>query len=401
MPKRLLIVCACAALAASPRAAEFAARSEPLRPQPKAVDPGALAPSPLLPAALPDAAVPALDAPAIAPAIVDSALIAGAAPVRPAAPELVPAQRLTPAWLDRFFDRRPANPDSETSAVRHPLREEVRRLAAPWRTERQVAKLAETPRAAGETFKFTVIGDAEPGRFWLWRALFNVPGIFSRLLSDAEKKASDFTVQLGDMVSRGTVRNFIEFFRDLAALAPAKPYLTVIGNHDRRNPHGESDSRLYRSLFGRTDYFFDHGGIRFVTVDSSAGKITPQQLRWLDQALDTKLRKIVFTHIPPAVIRPWGKDGGRKEWGGFKNGDVEFTELVARRGVSRVYMGHIHGLRFKDYLGVRYVISGGGGSPLYPGGLHNNFHHYITVEVTPDGLRETIHRADGNSYSIP
>lgn len=292
-----------------------------------------------------------------------------------------------------------SNPAFESPGTR--LRRHVRSLSSPWRTDAQLEKLAQTPRAESESFRFTVIGDAEPGRFALWRLLFNVPGVFTRLLKDSARRGADFTVQLGDMVSRGTMRNFLEFFKTLAGVGPEKPYLTVIGNHDRRKPHGVSDNQLYRSLFGKTDYFFDHGGTRFVTVDSSAGRLTADQLRWLDAALDTAKRKIVFTHMAPAVIKPWGKGGGDKSWGGFKEGSAEFADLVSRRKVERVYVGHIHGLRFKEFRGVRYVITGGGGSPLFPGGVRNNFHHYLTVEVTPDGIRETVHKADGTSFTVP
>jgi hypothetical protein len=128
--------------------------------------------------------------------------------------------------------------------------------------------------------------------------------------------------------------------------------------------------------------------------------VSPGQLRWLDQALDTPLRKVVFTHMPPSVIKPWGKNGGLRTWGGFGAGARDFTDIASRRGVKRVYVGHIHGLRFKDFQGVRYVITGGGCSPLYPAGVHNNFHHYLTVEVTPQGIRETVRRADGASFSV-
>jgi predicted phosphodiesterase len=316
--------------------------------------------------------------------------------------------------LEAIFDRRARNGVSlpgTSIIVGHPLtelgvqaalrRKDLHAKAAPWRTENQLKELKKTPRAQDEPFRFTVIGDAEPGRFAIWRFLFNVPGVFARLLKDSARHGADFTVQLGDMVSRGTVQNFWNFFRELAQVAPEKPYLTVIGNHDRRSPHGISNSRLYRSVFGPTDYFFDHGGVRFVTLDSSAGRVSAQQLDWLDKTLSTKLRTVVFTHMAPAVIQPWGKNGGDRPWGGFKDGSDEFTDIVSRHGVQRVYVGHIHGLRVKEYEGVRYVITGGGGSPLYPGGVHNNFHHYLSVEVTPDGIRETVHRADGTTFSLP
>lgn len=273
--------------------------------------------------------------------------------------------------------------------------------AAPFRTAAQLSKLAASPRADGETFRFEVIGDAEPGRFWFSRALFNRDtGAFWRMLKRSDSSGADFVVQLGDMVSRGIVRNFRAFFARLTGLSPRTPYLTVIGNHDRESPHGASNDRLYRSLFGSTDYFFDRGGRRFVVLDSSAGRVTPPQLDWLRKVLDPKLPTVVFTHMPPAPLGEWTDFPGRKGSGGFREGSLEFMRLMSERGVERVYMGHVHGLGVIDRGGVRYVLTGGGGSPLYPAPVKARFHHTLTVDAGPDGLSETVRTADGRSFPL-
>jgi hypothetical protein len=202
-------------------------------------------------------------------------------------------------------------------------------------------------------------------------------------------------------VSRGTPRRFLAFFKRLAAVGLSRPYLTVIGNHDRRRPHGVSDSRTYRRLFGDTDYAFDRGGVRFVVLDSSAGRVTPSQLEWLDKALDVPGRKIVFTHKPPAAAADETPVGAVFALGGFHGGSKEFTKIVARRAVERVYMGHIHALATLVHRGVRYVLTGGGGSPLFPVGLPNVFHHYLTVDVGPEGIKETVHRLGEAPRELP
>jgi 3',5'-cyclic AMP phosphodiesterase CpdA len=277
----------------------------------------------------------------------------------------------------------------------------ARSLAAPFRTTEQLTRLTKTTRAPGETFRFTVIGDAEPGRFWFSRALFNKnPDAFWQLLSRADRSGSDFIVQLGDMVSRGIIRNFVEFFRRLRAAALGTPYLTVIGNHDRHSPHGVTNDRVYRSLFGGTDYAFTRGGWRFVTVDTSAGRLTAEQLAWLRETLSEDMPTIVFTHMPPAPLGEWTDFAGRKGAGGFKEGSDEFMRLMSERGVSRVYMGHVHGLGVLDRGGVRYVLTGGGGSPLFPGPVKERLHHALSVEVEPNGLIETVHPLDGKPFPL-
>lgn len=288
-----------------------------------------------------------------------------------------------------------------SAARRHAAARDLADLSAPWRTKRQLARLGAVKRYPKESFRFAVLGDAEPGRFWVWRKLFNRPGVFETQVRRVQAEACDFTVQLGDMVSRGTEENYLAFFESLSSWEVSTPYLSVIGNHDRRFPHGVTDSETYRSCFGPVNYAFDRGAWRFVSLDTSAHRVTPSQLRWLDRVLDTPQRTAVFTHIPPAVLREWTDYGGARGVGGFKNGARELTDLLSRRRVSRVYMGHIHAFGVQDYKGVRYILTGGGGSPLFPCGVKDVFHHYLVVEAGPDGIGETVRFADGRSLTIP
>jgi hypothetical protein len=333
--------------------------------------------------------------PAPAPALPAAAL--AVIPAAASAPERTPPDAAR-ADGTRFWDGSRV-PSANAPAVAE--LEAVRRMAEPFRTGTQLAKLDRTPRAAGETYRFAVIGDAEPGRFWFSRALFNrAPDAFWKQLARADRSGADFILQLGDMVSRGVLRNFRAFFNKLNSAAPRTPYLTVIGNHDRHSPHGVSNSRLYRSLFGSTDYAFDRGGRRFVVLDNSAGRVTAEQLEWLRSVLPADKPAVVFTHIPPAPLREWTDFAGRKGAGGFREGADEFMRLMTERKVARVYMGHVHGLGVLIRGGVRYVLTGGGGSPLYPGPVKERFHHFLTVDDGPDGLVETVHRSDGTSFVL-
>ena len=138
----------------------------------------------------------------------------------------------------------------------------------------------------------------------------------------------------------------------------------------------------------KPNYFFDHAGVRFVVLDSSAKRVTKMQLKWLAMALDVPGRKIVFTHMPPVQLSLWGGVGRVHELGGFIAGSREFADIVSAAHVSRVYMGHVHAFGVQDHGGVRYVLTGGGGSALFPSGSSDVFHHYLTVEITASGIRD-------------
>ncbi len=274
-------------------------------------------------------------------------------------------------------------------------------MAAPLRTERQLRRLSRLPSASGDRVSFAVLGDAEPSRFWIYRKLFNREGVFHDQMVELQAAPLTFTVQLGDMVPKGTVVHYESFLRQLRRVWTGRPYLTVCGNHDRSRPNGKSHSTLYRSLFGRANYHFDHGGTRFVVLDSSSKRVGKAQLRWLRMVLAVRGRKIVFTHMPPVQLSLWGGVGKVHELGGFIGGAREFADVVSAAKVDRVYMGHVHAFGVQDHGGVRYVLTGGGGSALFPSGNENRFHHYLTVEVSPDGIRERVHALDGKSFRIP
>lgn len=276
--------------------------------------------------------------------------------------------------------------------------DEVSRLAAPLSTARQLAAVRAKP-VEGDAVRFAVIGDAEPGRFWFSRALFGSRGVFWQLLRRADAARPDFILQLGDLVSQGKVSLFRRLFEGLSEMSLRSPFLTIIGNHDRHKPHGVTNDRLFRRYWGAPDWVLDRGDWRFVSVDSSAGRITPAQLAWLEGVLDPSKKLIVFTHIPPAHLS-LSDAGPFKGAGGFRRGASEFMALMSERGVSRVYMGHVHGLGAQVHGGVTYVLSGGGGSPLYPSTSLTRLHHYLEVEAGPSGIRETVRPLHGPPFQL-
>lgn len=309
---------------------------------------------------------------------------AGAAPT----PESADPRRSS----DGIFDAGKLNPGPELKRL---LKE-----AAAWRTQRQLERLARKPLPAGAPLEFVVIGDAESGRFFTQRWLFGKSGVFQAQLRSIRGRDADFVVQLGDMVSRGTPDRYHEFLGKLGEPPPDSVYLTVIGNHDRRSPHGSADADLYQALFGQTDYYFERGDARFVALDTSAGRLSAEQLRWLDEVLTTDKIKIVFTHMTPDAIGAWAASGLNRSVGAFNPGAKEFTDIVSRHKVARVYVGHIHGFGVTDFQGVRYVLTGGGGSPLYPASGVERSYHYLTVRIGPEGVTETLCRMDGSSVCV-
>lgn len=341
------------------------------------------------------------------------------------------AASLAPAWAgqDALFDTgrerlaapellaTPANiPQAAGKPVEIPS--DLIEAGKRWANAAQAALLTRINPAPKPSFSFAVMGDSEPGRF-PWERVFSpgkkAPGQLLRAISG---KKLDFVFRLGDMVSTGNAKNYrrhVAFLEKEASL----PIFSVIGNHDRSRPNGAADKTLYQVVYGKSDFFIDYNGWRFVGLDTSDRLLRPDQLAWLEQTLATPLRKMIFTHVPPKYLK--GKfeycppqaspqqPSTQGYWkdvftGFFDKGSKEFEELVSRHGVERVFMGHIHAFGVADYRQTRYILSGASGSPLYPTPPDMpqcKITHYLEVRAGPGPVSETGHDLDGGEFNLP
>ncbi|MBI5881925.1 MAG: metallophosphoesterase [Elusimicrobia bacterium] len=273
-----------------------------------------------------------------------------------------------------------------------------------WGNEVQLSKLLAGHPEPRQSFRFAVIGDAEPGRF-PWQRIFAPTDAFRKNIRRIQGMDTDFMIQLGDIVSKGVEGNYRKLVEFLNAEVRV-PLMVVVGNHDRSEPNGEADKTLFRTVFGKTDLSFDYNGWRFVILDSADRRLLPEQLAWLERTLSAKVPAIVFTHVPPSYLSGLLKspEPDKSSMGGyFDDGSAEFRKLVSSGNVKRVYFGHIHALGTAEVDGVRYVLTAGGGSPHYPlppGYPKRKVAHFVGVEAGPWGLRETVFEVDGKSYPL-
>jgi hypothetical protein len=78
--------------------------------------------------------------------------------------------------------------------------------------------------------------------------------------------------------------------------------------------------------------------------------------------------------------------------------------VLRRHRVDLVISGHDHAYERGDDEGLRYVVSGGGGAPLYrrrdERAMTRSFaseHHYVRVDVEREQVRFTTLRPDGST----
>ena len=131
-------------------------------------------------------------------------------------------------------------------------------------------------------------------------------------------------------------RERMQRFQKIAGRLEVPLVRCVPGEHDAALDGGS----LFRSVFGETNYSFDHRGVHFIGLDNvSRGKpvVGPEQIAWLrkDLARFPKTAPlVVFTHRPLFDLRP--------DWEWFTgDGDQVMNELAAYENVTVLY-GHIH-----------------------------------------------------------
>jgi hypothetical protein len=239
--------------------------------------------------------------------------------------------------------------------------------------------LVSSPVLAAD-FEFVVIGDTRP-RFES-ESFRPFEGLIAKI--NALKPA--LVVNLGDLIyGYGTMSKEKQWDRyETVIQSIEEPYYQLPGNHDT---HSKAARRIYGRRFGSFYRSFDAGDCHFVLLDNTEnerwGYISPAQLNWLKSDLkQTRARSVfVFMHFPvweperitPAYHEFWAKN---------------LHPLFKESRVRAVFAGHYHTYGpTREFDGIRYFITGGGGAELRPdyrksGGQY----HFMRVRVSGDSF---------------
>ncbi|MFO8036495.1 MAG: metallophosphoesterase family protein [Anaerolineales bacterium] len=204
------------------------------------------------------------------------------------------------------------------------------------------------------------------------------------------KNEPDILLHTGDLVASG--RNYADwgeqFFRPLADLIAQIPCYPTLGNHE----YNGSEKMWYYDFFSLPGneqwYAFTYGCARFVVLDSNVdfSPGSPQR-SWLMKEFKSpgygnSKWQIVLLHHPPYTS-------------GAHPGDERpvadyLVPLFEEHGVDMVFSGHNHHYERSFKGGIYYIVSGGGGAPLYdfPNRSQNPYsqvrisvYHHTTLDV--------------------
>jgi len=304
---------------------------------------------------------------------------------------------------DSFHEVRIKNLNSST-AYRYRIAIGVPRIRANGRAELRFhpqTKPAQFFTAPGENdpFNFLFIGDSRFGAS-VHRQLSDL------MLADHHKHKANLLLHAGDIVTTGFSWDLWQerFFAPAQDLLRQVPIYPTPGNH-------EINQRLYYDYFdlphNEAWYHVRYGMVDFYSINSNVDyRKGSEQYEWLQKVLqEGQARwKVALLHHPP-----YSCARGRKKEGEHLREHI--VPLLEQYGVHLALLGHDHVYgRSRDINGVTYVISGGGGSPLYTSVLDDYMvkcekaYNYVRFHVSEDEIQwEAIDENGGllESYSIP
>ena len=209
-----------------------------------------------------------------------------------------------------------------------------------------------------------------------------------------DKEEPQMVLFTGDVASNS--HNFLHFLYQTVIehkVWKDAEYYPTRGNHE--------DDIFYYDMFfdlpnDKTYYSFDRSGMHFIVLDviDIFSPVDEIQLQWLKDDLEKNKHKpiSVSLHLPL-----------------FTSGKYEpyeapyLIELFEKYNVLFVFCAHVHSYERSLYKGTQYVVTAGGGAPLYPVTRHNPHkvvreqkHHYCILTRNGNEYTLTVKDIDGN-----
>jgi len=220
----------------------------------------------------------------------------------------------------------------------------------------------------GEYFSFIVFGDNHNGLFTNDASTLKLIWHMNRE-DRFQKIPIDFVLNVGDVTFDGKKEHF-EAYKKIQKLIKY-PVIAAIGNHD--------DRILFEKYCGDKQFTFSNRNSYFIVVDNADGQ---PDFTWLEEKLKEAQK---YKHIFVAMHKP-PCDPYQQEWYNIDNAPwaYELRKLLAKYRVDIVFAGHKHMFEHREFDGVDYITTGGGGMLMEIPEADGGYLHYIRVMVNHD-----------------
>lgn len=247
--------------------------------------------------------------------------------------------------------------------------------------------LVQVAPASAEETRVAVYGDVRQGQV-----------VHTRIANTILEDAPDAVFMTGDLVQRNEPQHWAAFEAAVRELRAEIPYFAAVGNHDVEGIFNES---AFGDYFNHGRYYQVRIGELAVFVVDSTQSVAPgsAQGEWLAAGLAEAREAgywLAVSHHHPAYSS--GPHGGEP------NIVRDLKPVYEREGVNLVLQGHDHMYERGRVNGVTYLVTGGGGAPVYtfPGDqpattqFRQAIHHWVLLRVHHDTLDIETYDVDRN-----
>ena len=236
------------------------------------------------------------------------------------------------------------------------------------------------------------------------------PAAHAAVVQAMQAVPADFLVNTGDVVADGgSAADWQAFFDVERPLLRERPLFIAIGNHELYDDRAGANFARYfgfRAGVGDATQLYGTarvGRIRLFVLNAMDDFAGGDERRWLEDELaraDDESGigwRVAVLHFGPWSSGPHGPNRALR--------DAKVPELLAAHKVDLVLAGHDHTYERGDGGLLKYIVSGGGGAPLYPisalaptARKVESAYHFVQVTTTADTLRIEARRVDGSVF---
>lgn len=226
-----------------------------------------------------------------------------------------------------------------------------------------------------------------------------------RVVHALKESRAEFFVHTGDYVENGADPEDWQHFFDMEGpLLRDRPLVGCVGNHELVEEKGRSFLRY----FGPTDEqkgarlygSYRYGNTRFFLLNAFHDWGGGEERAWLEQELsrteheDGTVWRVAVVHQGPWSSGPHGPSP--------KLLAANIPVLLSQHHIDLLLSGHDHLYERGDDGALRYIVSGGGGAPLYQRILPlrstrkaEAVHHYVELTMGTASVQMVARRVDG------
>ena len=246
-----------------------------------------------------------------------------------------------------------------------------------------------SPPAPGQTaFRFAVLGDTRSNT-----------QVHSAIVAGIAAARPDLVLHTGDLVDDGSnAGEWDSFLKIEAPLMQIAPLYPTLGNHEGGAP---AYFQIFRLPGYGQWYSFDYADARFIILKADAYRpadFAPgaEQRVWLEAQLASAAGHWIFVSFHVPLHTSFAEDPSEV------NLRKALAPLFEKNKVTAVFNGHIHSYERVLENGVTYIVTGGGGAPLYSLGVREPgqqaaalLYHFVLLDIIGNRLTGQAIDKDG------